>query len=327
MSQMKMKNNSFNDIKEKINSSEKICLIAHVNPDGDSIGSLLGLGLALKKDKDKVVKIALNDELPKNFKFLPGTEYLESTKEEESFDLLITLDCSDLNRLGKGKYIANNADYIINIDHHISNDYFGDMNIVFPNFSSTGEIVFTLAEAIDLDIDKNIATCLYVAISTDTGSFKYDSTSPDTFRVASELLKKEINLNEITRNVYQSRSLERTNLLIKSLNSMELYENNRLAMASVTRDMIDDCNASIQDIDGTIDFIRDIDGVEVACILKEYGQEEIKVGFRSKSDVDVANVAEKFGGGGHRKASGCTIYDKIDKAREMILEEIKKALR
>lgn len=322
-----MKKSSFNQVIDRINSSKNICIISHVNPDGDSIGSLLGLGLALKKYKDKRIKLAINDEIPKNYKFLPGIEYLEKTQKDEAFDLLITLDCSDLKRLGLGKYVTDNADFIINIDHHKSNDFFGDENIVFPGYSSTGEILFNLLKAMNIEIDTEIATCLYVSISTDTGSFKYDSTSPDTLEVAANLMRKNIDLNKITTNVYQSRSLEKTCLLIKSLNSMELYMDNRIGIISVTEEMIEDCNAAIQDIDGIIEFVRDIDTVEVACMLKELDQEVIKVGFRSKKDIDVAEIAMSFEGGGHSRASGCTIYDTIDNSKDKVLDEIKKAFR
>lgn len=322
-----MKKSSFNQVIDRINSSKNICIISHVNPDGDSIGSLLGLGLALKKYKDKRIKLAINDEIPKIYTFLPGIEYLEKTQKDEAFDLLIALDCSDLKRLGLGKYVTDNADFIINIDHHKSNDFFGDENIVFPGYSSTGEILFNLLKAMNIEIDTEIATCLYVSISTDTGSFKYDSTSPNTLEVAANLMRKNIDLNKITTSVYQSRSLEKTCLLIKSLNSMELYMDNRIGIISVTEEMIESCNAALQDIDGIIEFVRDIDTVEVACMLKELDQEVIKVGFRSKKDIDVAEIAMSFEGGGHSRASGCTIYDTIDNSKDKVLDEIKKAFR
>lgn len=323
---MKKKNNILEAIR-KIEESDNICIVSHANPDGDSIGSLLGLGISLIDNKDKRVKLALYDEIPKSFKFMPGTEYLEKITEDEKFDLLITLDCGDLDRLGKYKHLSNNSEFIINIDHHKSNDYFGDINVVFPNYSSTAEILYNLIKDMKIEIDRKIATCLYVAISTDTGSFKYDSTSPNTLEVAADLMRKDVDLNEITTNIYQSRSLEKTNLIKKALNKMELHLNNRIGLIMVTEELLKSCNATISDMDGIIEFVRDIDTVEVACVLKEFDTEEIKVGLRSKKDIDVAEVASIFGGGGHARASGCTIKDTIDVAKTRVLDEIIKAFR
>lgn len=312
---------------DRIKKSKRICLVSHINPDGDSIGSLLGLGIALSQFKDKKISLAKIDTIPKRYRFLPGIDSMKKIDENEVFDLVITLDCSDLDRLGHSKYIPDNSNFVINIDHHKSNDYFGDINIVKPNVSSTGEVIYYLLEKMKLNIDKEIATSLYVSISTDTGSFKYDNTSPSTFKVASKLLSKGIDINKITTEIYQSNSLEKTKLLLESLNSLEIHLDNRIGISIVTQEMIKNCDAAIQDADGIIEFIRDIDGIEVACVLKEFDKREIKVGFRSKKYIDVAKVAEEFKGGGHKKASGCTIYNTIEEAKKEVLHKIIKTFR
>ncbi len=320
-------NNIFNLAISKIEECKRICIISHVNPDGDSIGSLLGLGIALKRDNEKDIRLALVDDIPNEYKFLPRIDYLQNIDNNDKFDLLITLDCSDLNRLGSCKYVSDNSSYIINIDHHKSNDYFGDINIVDSKASSAGELVFKLLKNMNTDIDKEIATCLYVSISTDTGSFKYDNTSSFTHNVAAELLEKDINKNEITTQIYQNRSLSKTKLFIKSINSMEMYLNNKIGVVIVTQDMLKSCDADIKDVDGIVEFVRDISSVEVACILKELDSNEIKVGLRSKTDIDVAEICEKFRGGGHAKASGCTIFGNVNNAKKQLIEEIIKAFR
>lgn len=325
---MKNKNSStFFSLIEKIKSSKKICIASHINPDGDSIGSSLAMGLALKKLKSYNIKIAYIDSIPEQFKFLPGLELLQKIDINEKFDLLMVLDCGDLDRLGAYKFLVEKADYIVNIDHHISNSKFGKINVVEETASATGELIYNILEAMNVEIDKEIATCLYVAISTDTGSFKYDNTTPTTHKIAAKLLEKDIDLKKVTTEVYQSRSLKKTKLFIKSISTMELYCDNKVAIAEVTQEMLKKIDATLEDIDGIIEFIRDIDTVEVACILKEIGEKEIRVGLRSKKYVDVAKIAQKFNGGGHIRASGCTINDSLNNTKHNLLNEIKKNIR
>ena len=327
---MKMSDNFDEQAKllyERIIRSNSILLASHINPDGDSIGSMLAIGLALKKLKDKDVKLVKTDNIPSNLNFLPKIDEIETIDVHQDIDLLITLDCSDFDRLGKSREILEKAKFIVNIDHHVTNENFGQINIVEDRASSTGEIVYNLLSSLNMEIDSEIATCIYVAISTDTGSFKYESTSANTHIIASELLKHDININEIIVNLYQNRSLEKTNLLIKALNSIELYENNTVGFVSITQDMLNETNSDLNDSDGIIEFIRDISSIEVACILKEVSGSEIKAGLRSKRFVDVSKIAATFQGGGHPRASGCTFYGDVLNAKLSLLEEIKKHLR
>lgn len=312
---------------EKIRISNKICLVSHIHPDGDSIGSLLSFGLGISKIKKGDIKFALSDTIPMEYIFLPGIEHFEEIDSKLWFDLLIVLDCGDIDRIGKLKELANNSQCIVNIDHHVSNDRFGHINIVDVNASSTGEVVYDILNSMNVEIDKEIATSLYVAISTDTGSFKYSNTTAKTHMITAKLLEKGIDINQITIEIYQSRSLEKTKLFIDSLNTLELYCDGKIAVITVSMEVLKKNNASLQDADGIIEFIRDIESVEVACILKQIHNDEVKVGLRSKRYVDVAKIAKKFKGGGHIKASGCTIYETIDKAKDLIVQEIKKNLR
>ena len=322
-----MMNNLFKNAIDKIKDSKSICVISHVNPDGDSIGSTLALGMALMTNVKGTITVAKSDVIPESFTFLSGIEEYREINKGEKFDLLITLDCSDSYRLGNYSWIMENSNYVINIDHHVSNNNFGNLNIVDSGASSTGEIVYRLLTKMGITITKEIATLLYVAISTDTGSFKYDSTSSSTHRIAANLLECDIDLNCITRNIYQSRSLSKTNTLIGALNTLKLYNDNKIGIVFVTQDMLNKTNSSIYDVEGIIDFVRDIDTVEVACILKEVHPLEIKASFRSKKYVDVAKIAEYFNGGGHKRAAGCTIKDNIKNAEKEILDIILKTFR
>ncbi|KPU28386.1 3'-5' oligoribonuclease A [Caloranaerobacter sp. TR13] len=308
-------------LKQKIDEAKYICLVSHIHPDGDSIGSLLGLGLALESINKKVAMLKI-DDIPYKYRFLPGISKIKSYGENEKFDLLIILDCSDLDRLGSFKYIIDKAKYIVNIDHHISNTNYGDINIINHEASATGELVYNILKCLNLYIDKEIATCLYVAIATDTGSFRYDNTHSETHYIASKLLEKQIDLKRITFEVFQNKKLASTKLFIEALNTLNLYYDDKLAVVQVTQQMLKRNNAEFNDIDGIVEYIRDIETVEVACILKEIEKNEVKVGLRSKRYVNVADIAKVFQGGGHIRASGCTIYSNITEAKELLVKEI-----
>lgn len=311
---------------EIVKSSKTIYLCSHVQPDGDNIGSLLALGMAIKK-LNKDVNIIKVDEIPKDFLFLPNIDMIKEQNTLGTIDLFISLDNGDIERLGIGKELALRAKKIINIDHHITNDNFGDINIVVPSAAATGEIIYRFINEMGVEIDKDIATCIYVAISTDTGSFMYDSTTSITHLIAADLINKGIDLNEIIVNIYQSRSLSRTKLHITALNTLELLCEGKVAVVSVSRKMLEECNSNMEDAEGIVSYIRDIEGVEIACILKEVEDEEIKISLRSKSKINVAEICSKYNGGGHKRAAGCTINKNIYDAKETILKEIYNYIR
>lgn len=315
-------NKDFEKAIEQINLSNEIYLTSHVNPDGDNIGSLLALYLALKKI-NKSVNVIKTDEIPSDYLFLPCTDVIKPYDLEE-IKLLMVLDCSDIQRLGSNENLISRSKTIINIDHHVSNTSFGNYNIVRDKAAATGELIYELIVKMGIEIDKDIATCLYTAISTDTGSFMYDSVSTKTHEIISELFKSGIDAGSINRKLYQNRSMERTNLFINSFSTLKNYSDNTIATVIVTQDMLNNANAKMEDTEGIISFIRDIDTVEVACLLKESKENEIKVSLRSKEYVDVAKICATFNGGGHVRAAGCTIYTNIIEAEKLIVEQIIK---
>ena len=323
-------NNSLKNLMEEaiklIKKSEKIYICSHVQPDGDNIGSTLALGMAIKKI-NKNVKVLKVDDIPSDYKFLPNVDLIKKYDKEEDIDLFIALDSSDMERLGVGKEFAKNAKNIINIDHHITNNNFGDINIVSPSSAATGELIYEFIRQMKVDMDKNIATCLYTAISTDTGSFIYSNTTYITHLIVAELLKTGIDISYININLYQKRSMERTRLIINVLNDMEICLDGKIGIVTVTQDILKSNNAKMEDTEGIISFVRDIDSVEVACLLKEVDKNEIKVSLRSKEKIDVSKISSKFNGGGHIRAAGCTLFTEIDNAKELILKEIEMAFR
>lgn len=325
-----MNNSLKSSIEEAIKLIEKsehnIYICSHIQPDGDNIGSTLALGMAIKK-MSKNVKLLKVDDIPSDYKFLPNVDLIKKYEMEENIDLFIALDSSDMERLGVGKEFAKNANNIINIDHHITNTKFGDINIVSSSSAATGELVYEFIKQMGVDIDKNIATCLYTAISTDTGSFIYSNTTYMTHLIIAELLKTGIDINNININLYQKRSMERTRLFINVLNDMEIYLDGKIGIVTVTQDILKSNNAKMEDTEGIISFVRGIDSVEVACLLKEVDKNEIKVSLRSKEKIDVSKISNKFNGGGHIRAAGCTLFTEIGAAKKLILKEIEMAFR
>ncbi|WMM26578.1 bifunctional oligoribonuclease/PAP phosphatase NrnA [Tissierella sp. MB52-C2] len=306
-----------------IKNNKNIGIASHVNPDGDNLGSILALGNALEKINKKVFMFK-SDDIPTNFSFLPNIDKIMDYDDTIELDLFIALDVSDENRLGKNKVFLEKIENIINIDHHISNTNFGSINIVDSNAAATGELVYKLISKMGIIIDKDIASCIYTSISSDTGSFMYDNTTSETHEIAAELIKLGIDKSNININLYQNRSIQKTKLFIKVLETLKFYHDNKVGIIQVTQDMLNNSNAKMEDTEGIISFIREIDSVEIAVLLKEIKEEDIKVSMRSKKYVDVAEICANFDGGGHIRAAGCTINQPINMAEKLILEQIKK---
>lgn len=313
-----------NKLFSSIHSGTKIAVIAHVNPDGDSLGSTMGFSLALKK-LGAEVSIFVNDDIPNRYQFLPQISMatLYNPKESYSFDYCFVLDCGDEYRLGNSISILEKSQQVINIDHHISNSAFGDINLVDPEASSTCEIVYNIiVQDLGIEIDEAIATCLYTGIVTDTGNFRYDSTGPDTHRIAATLLEKGVSIREVTYHLHQNNSFSSTKLLGHLLGGMELHFQGKVVIMKVTEKILEEYQVQYDEVEGMINYGRDIEGVEVAVILKELPHNEVKISLRSKTTFDVSKLAQTFGGGGHRKASGAKVSGTIEAVQEEILHKI-----
>lgn len=289
-------------------------------PDGDNIGSSLALYNGLKK-AGKAVRFILDDDIPKIYRFLESSNKAEKPGEYESFDAVIALDCGDAERLGKsGRYLDNN--FIINIDHHISNNKFGNLNLVESKASSTGEIIYQILKLLGIDLDKEISECLYTAIVTDTGQFQYSSTTATTHQIAGELINNGVNVSLMFERIYQNSSKEKVVLMKMALGSLEFYHNDSISCVSLTLQQMQVAKAKDEDSDGMINLARDIECVEVAIFLKELEPGKIKVGLRSKKVIDVAAISLQFGGGGHVRAAGCTIHGTVAEVKKKILDAV-----
>jgi len=308
---------------ELLEKKDSFIITSHIAPDGDSIGSVLALTLALLKNGKKAVAV-IKDDIPKKYRFLPGVNLIVKDTLD-SFDVIIALDCGDIERLGFEKTLKEYAPMIVNIDHHKSNSFFGDLNLVDANSSSVGEMIYRLLDG-KVEIDYDIAINLYTAIITDTGSLKYSNTTPLSLRILANLVDKGVRPDYVSRNVFEKRSLASIKLLKSVLNTLEISSDGKIACLFITQDMLKDSNADEEDTDGMINYAREIEGVEVAAIFKEIEGSLIRVGLRSNEWVDVSAIAAKFNGGGHPRAAGCQINLPLKEAYDIVLKVIKRTI-
>lgn len=318
---------------EYIKGSNDFVVTSHISPDGDNIGSTLAIYYALKI-LGKTVYYVLDDNAPLNLEFLVEGITKLSSQEFISLNLddynLIALDCGDKSRVCVSEEIKNSAKKIICIDHHASNDSYGDLNYIDVNASSTSELVYNMlvrlneVDSINI-INENIATALYTGLVTDTGNFSYSSTHPSSFEMAKNLLLLGAKRDEIIQNVFQSNSYNYYKLLGEALNTLDIVKE-KIACISLTIDMLQRNEMSFNDVDGITNYTRDIKNVEVGIFLKQKKENEVKVSLRSKNYVNVSKIAQSFNGGGHIRAAGCTIYDTVENAKEKILQAVLKEI-
>lgn len=316
----------YQQVVSAINESSTIIITSHVNPDGDNIGASLALCQALLKlGKDAV--FVLDDSVPELYKFLPGAEKVQKPDylQKNSFDLLISMDCGDLERLGRVKDFIQGRK-LINIDHHISNTKFGSINLVEENAAATAEIAYKLIKSMGVFIDKDIAQCVYTGIVTDTGQFQYSNTTEETHVIAAELIIAGVSPADIFNKVYQNNPKEKILLMKEALKSLDFHFNDEVSCITISRSQLDSISGDELDTEGIVNLARDIASVEVAVFLKEKEPNIVKASLRSKSRVDVCAIAKEFGGGGHIRASGCTIEGTIEQAKKKILSVIQKQI-
>ena len=318
--------NNFDEITKVLQKNNNFLITSHVNLDGDGIGSELALYFILKKLKKKPI-ILNQDKLPKIYDFLPGSNkvhYLEDNCiDTKSIDVGIVLDCSNVKRIGKTYEIFKDIKTIINIDHHKSNENFGGLNYVDSSVSSVGEIIYELIRSINIDLlDEDISTCLFAAIITDTGSFRYSNVSSKTFKIASDLTSFGIKPYLIANNIYNRNTYSGLKLLGEALSTLETDDSNYVSWLTITRKMLNNAKANDEEIEGIIDVATTLDNTEISILFRETKDNKIKISFRSKGNFDVNKFAGKFKGGGHPNAAGCLCSGKMDKVKEKILSEL-----
>lgn len=314
-------------ILEEIKNHQSFCVVGHIRPDGDCIGSQLALTLALKSLGADVV-CWNQDPLPPKLLFMDPQGLLQQPQKGYEFDCVIAVDAASYERIGSVVDSITERKLLINIDHHPSNTRYGDLNWIASNASSSGEMIFQLMKAARWPVTAEIADGLFTAISTDTGSFQYPSTSPDTFQTAGELVKRGASIARICDEVYQSYSLSRVRLLRRVYNQFKLTDENQIAYLWLKKSDYSKTGATREDTEGLIDHIRAIEPVVVACLFEEVEPGETRISLRSKHpDVNVNEIAKLFGGGGHKAASGARIEGSQLSVQRKVISAIRKALK
>jgi bifunctional oligoribonuclease and PAP phosphatase NrnA len=311
---------------ESIRESKTFCIVGHIRPDGDCVGSQLGLTMALQNEGKKVC-CWNEDSMPQKYEFLDPSKIIQKPKRGMEFDCVIATDAASFERLGTVGPCITDRKLFINIDHHQSNTRYADVNWISPKEPSTGELIFKLLSAAKWPITKPIADCLFTAVSTDTGSFQYSTTRPSTYHVAGELVRRGADLAKICDEVYQSYPLSRARLLRHVYSHFRLTDDNRIAYFWLKKADFARTGADSQDSEGLIDHIRAIAPVVVACVFEELEPELTRISLRSKSEkINVNEIAAQFGGGGHTAAAGARIPGKPMAVQRKVIAAVKRAL-
>lgn len=312
---------------EKVNQAASIYIYPHVSADGDTLGSTL----ALKKYFDSINKksvILIEEVFPNTYKFMYDEDCFAffDPNEHNQGDLHIAVDTGDINRLGKRKEAFSGE--TINIDHHRTNTSFAKMNYIDFHASSSGEIIYEMLELLECRMTKEIAEFLFVAISTDTGGFRYSNTSENCFKIASSLIKYDINISDLSKKVFETNSIEKTLLMGKAIDKLRFFYDNRVAVVLFRKEEYLNLNANEEMFDGIIQIPRSIEGVIVAAVIRQSMDDTVKVNLRSNNDlVDVSIIAFENNGGGHKRAAGYTSNNNMEDTLEKLLSDIEKQLK
>ena len=314
---------TLDNIIEEIDKAKSIVILTHEMPDGDAIGSSLALYNGLKqigKEADVIIP-----EYSNVFEFLPNSSEIKKEGKQDKYDLAIALDCGDIKRLNGFANYFEDADVKISIDHHSANTMFADYNFVNPTAPACSQILIIVLDALGVKIDKEIGTCLLTGIITDTGGFKYQGVTAETFEFAAELLNRGVNVSSIYKKVLQTLSKPSFELRRRAINRLEFLENGKITFTYITKKDEEEAGAGNNDHDGIVEMGRDIEGVEVSILLREK-DDGYKISLRSNEYVNVSDICLMFSGGGHIRAAGGSINLPFEQAKEKIIEECKKHL-
>lgn len=317
------KNSTFAEIGKALRENQKFAVLSHVRPDGDALGSQLALALSLKK-LGKEVRIWNEDGMLEKYSFMPRSELLgKAPAEPEDFDVAVALDTAIQNRLGNTIASVKSAKVWVNMDHHPSNPRYGDLVYIDPTAPATGQILYEFLKAENFPMDREIAENLFVAISTDTGSFQYSNTTARTFEIAAELVAAGVDVGRVSRDTYENYPRRRIELLRELLRTMRFEASGKVASFSLSLDTANRLGALPEDNEGLIDHIRAISGVVVAVFFEELPEGKVRVSMRSKDEsVDVCAICLKFGGGGHTLAAGARVRGTLAEVEQRVLEAI-----
>lgn len=315
---------TLDSILDEINKAESIVILTHENPDGDAIGSSLGLYLALKnygKNPDVIIPT-----YPRIYDFLPGAKDIKKESDIKKYDLAISLDCSTIKMLnGFSKYFEDAKETIV-IDHHNTNTMYGDYNYVSADSPACAQILVIALSYFKMEITKDIGTCLLTGIMTDTGGFKYSGVTAETFELVADLLNKGIKISKLYKKVLQTKTKANFELTKIAIDRLEFLEDDKITYTYITKEDEEKVGAESGDHEGIVEIGRDIEGVEVSVFLRET-ENGCKVSMRSNEYVNVSDVCLFLGGGGHPRAAGCTMNCTIEQAKEKVMRQLKSVIK
>ena len=301
----------------QLKDSNHVFLCSHINPDGDAIASVIAMGLSLAL-LQKETTLYNESPIPAVYRFLPSVKRIVRHIDKQAiYDTAIVFDCGDLHRVGKAASFVSRIPVVINIDHHVSNTRFGDFQLIDSSACASVEIIYRLLKEMELPISKDIATLIYTGILTDTGSFRFSNTNKSAFTICKEMIDIGVDPYDVARNIYETFSLGYMKLLHKALGSIEISKNGKLAIITLTQEMLDETGSQPEEITGLINYAKAINNVKIAVLIhsisntKEKAQGRFHVSLRSDGTVDVAAFASSFGGGGHYRAAGFSIESSI----------------
>jgi phosphoesterase RecJ-like protein len=314
-----------NSIIQQFNNSNKIIVVTHTHPDGDAIGSLIAMGMSLEA-LNKKITLYCESLIPAVYRFLPEVHRVVNKIGNLNYDMAVILDCGDLSRVGQTVSYLDQIPVIVNIDHHVTNTRFGHLQLIDTSACATAEIVYRLIKQMGLTFSKSVATSIYTGILADTGSFRFSNTNKAAFAICQEMVEIGVDPHNIAQHVYGTYSLSRIKLLNLALDSIELSENGKLSIMTLTQKMFDETNTKPEDVDGLINYAQRIEDVEVAALIQEHhnGNENSRttnrfhVSLRSDGTFDVAAIAAMFGGGGHSSAAGFSIEETLSSVKSRI---------
>lgn len=313
------------DLDSQLLGVKTAAIAGHVRPDGDCAGSCLATYNYIKNNYPDIQATLYLQPIPNKFKFLQRSEEIvHSCEKDVVYDLFIAQDCGDAGRLGEAAKFFYAAKKTVCIDHHVSNDSFADVNYIFPNASSTSELIFGLLD--ESKITKEIAECIYLGMVHDTGVFQYSCTSAKTMEIAGKLMESGIDFSRIVDETFYTKTFEQNQILGKALTASRLYLDGKVIVSMVTAGDMECCHVLPKHLDGIVNQLRVTKGVELAVFLYENEDGSYKISTRSNGRVNAAKLALKFGGGGHERAAGFSMNGAPPEIIEKVLDEVKKQL-
>ncbi|MFD1177238.1 bifunctional oligoribonuclease/PAP phosphatase NrnA [Paenibacillus puldeungensis] len=325
---MQTNEREFRQSKEFLTEHDQFLVVSHVQPDGDAVSSTLVVGWLLSCLGKKCVMVN-EGPIPKRMAYLWNADQIQDLSQQpldQKFSHVICVDCADFKRVGKTKELFAENAKILNIDHHPTNDGYGMFNLIVPNAAATVEILFDLIQYMNLELNEQAATAIYTGLLTDTGGFRYSSTSPKVMAIASKLLEYGVDGPGLSELLLEQMTLPQLRLLTSALNALQLSEDGKISWVTITDEDLQATGAIHEDMEGIVNYPRNIQGVEVGLLFKVIDEHAVKVSMRSAGKVDVAKVAQSFGGGGHVRAAGARIEGTLDTIIPRVIEQVKQQL-